>query len=212
MDQTVKMSKCGVFSLTILVISTLQVQQSSGSVSVGANIGIPDLFKPSSQYHYVKQSYPYYLDEYQYRQLSTDKNYFDDEDEDEILYELGEISELDEIDRQTDPSLVNDNGGQLFGGLTPLLFTSALVVGLRYSNIVVTQSQNLTVSSSVPSLTTSCLSTPLLPTPPCLSDSGPCLSSQCFQTSPCLGGRKGVSEKTVWTTSWTMRRILWAKI
>ena len=166
MDQTVKMSKCGVFSLTILVISTLQVQQSSGSVSVGANIGIPDLFKPSSQYHYVKQSYPYYLDEYQYRQLSTDKNYFDDEDEGEILYDLGEISELDEIDRQTDPSLVNDNGGQLFGGLTPLLFTSALVVGLRYSNIVVTQSQNLTVSSSVPSLTTSCLSTPLLPTPP----------------------------------------------
>ena len=114
-----------------MVISTLQIQRSSGSVSVGANIGIPDLFKPSSQYHYVKQSYPYYLDEYQYRQLSTDKNYFDDEDEGEILYDLGEISELDEIDRQTDPSLVNDNGGQLFGGLTPLLFTSALVVGLR---------------------------------------------------------------------------------
>ena len=128
------MSKWRVFtvSLTIMVISTLQ--QSFGSVSVGANIGIPDLFEPSSQYHYVKQSYPYYLDEYQYRHLSTDKNYFDDDDEDEMMeFDLGEVSELEEIDRQVTaggPGLVDD-GGQLFGGLTPLLFTSALVVGLR---------------------------------------------------------------------------------
>ena len=112
-----------------MLISTLH--RSSGSVSVGANIGIPDLFEPSSQYHYVKQSYPYYLDEYQYRQLSMDKNYFDDEDEDELVFELGEVGELDEIDRQVGGPGVVDNGGQLFGDLTPLLFTSALVVGLR---------------------------------------------------------------------------------
>ena len=115
--------------VAIMLISTLH--RSSGSISVGANVGIPDLFKPSSEYHYVKQSYPYYLDEYQYRELSLDKNYLDDEDEEEILFELGEVSELDEIDRQVGgPGLVDD-GGQLFGDLTPLLFTSALVVGLR---------------------------------------------------------------------------------
>lgn len=124
------MSKWRVFTvLAIMLISTLH--RSSGSVSVGANIGIPDLFEPSSQYHYVKQSYPYYLDEYQYRQLSMDKNYFDDEDEDELVFELGEVGELDEIDRQVGGPGVVDNGGQLFGDLTPLLFTSALVVGLR---------------------------------------------------------------------------------
>ena len=119
------MNKWRVF--TLVLVSTLQ--RSSGSVSVGANIGIPGLFKPSSQYHYVKESYPYYLDEDQYRQLSLEKNYFDEEDETELMLELGEVSELEEIDRQV--SGLVDEGGQLFGDLTPLLFTSALVVGLR---------------------------------------------------------------------------------
>ena len=125
------MSKWIVFTVvTIMLISTLH--RSSGSVSVGANVGIPDLFQPSSEYHYVSQSYPYYLDEYQYRQLSMEKNYFDDEDEVEIMLDLGEVTELDEIDRQViGPGPGPGDGGQLFGDLTPLLFTSALIVGLR---------------------------------------------------------------------------------
>ena len=123
------MNKWRVFSLTATIVLVSTLQRSSGSVSVGANIGIPDLFKPSSQYHYVKESYPYYLDEYQYRQLSLDKNYFDEEDEEEALLELGEVSELEEIDRQVTGQV--GDGGQLFGDLTPLLFTSALIVGLR---------------------------------------------------------------------------------
>ena len=125
------MNKWRVFSLTATIVLVSTLQPSSGSVSVGANIGIPDLFEPSSPYHYVRQSYPYYLDEYQYRQLSQDKNYFDEEDEDEALLELelGEVSELEEIDRQVTGQV--EDGGQLFGDLTPLLFNSALVVGLR---------------------------------------------------------------------------------
>ena len=124
------MNKWGIFTVALILLSALQ--QSSGSVSVGANIGIPGLFKPSSQYHYVRESYPYYLDEYQYRQLSMEKNYFDDEDEEEIMLELGEVTELDEIDRQViGPGPGPGDGGQLFGDLTPLLFTSALIVGLR---------------------------------------------------------------------------------
>ena len=136
LDLTVRMSKWRVSTVSLLLISTLQ--PSSGSVSVGANIGIPDLFEPSSPYHYVRQSYPYYLDEYQYRHLSTDKNYLDDEAEDEMLEfdladlgEFSEFSELDEVDRQQGTPGLVDDGGQLFGDLTPLLFTSALVVGLR---------------------------------------------------------------------------------
>ena len=131
------MSNWRVFTvLTIMLISTRH--RSSGSVSVGANVGIPDLFKPSSEYHYVKQSYPYYLDEYQYRQLSMDKNYLDDEDEEEIMFDLAEVSDLDEIDRQVGLPGVVDDGGPLFGDLTPLLFTSALVVGLSavFNNVV----------------------------------------------------------------------------
>ena len=113
--------------LIALLVAVLH--QSQASVNVGANLGIPGLFQPSTEYHYVKQSYPYYLDEYPYQQ--PDKNYFEAEDPDVDIDIMNEIRELDEIDRQVSSPGIVDQGGQLFGDLTPLLFTSALVVGLR---------------------------------------------------------------------------------
>ena len=115
---------------TFVLLSLLE--RSSCSVNVGANLGISGLFNPSTQYHYVRQSYPYYMDEYQYRNM--DSSYLEGGQEEENEHDidiLDEIYELNEIDRQVgSPDLVDD-GGQLFGDLTPLLLTSALVVGLR---------------------------------------------------------------------------------
>ena len=72
------------------------------------------------------------MDEYQYRNM--DSSYLEggqEEDNEHDIDILDEIYELNEIDRQVgSPDLVDD-GGQLFGDLTPLLLTSALVVGLR---------------------------------------------------------------------------------
>ena len=113
---------------TLVLLSLLDL--SIGSVNVGANVGIADLFKPSTEYHYVRQSYPYYLDEYQFRNLN--ENLLDDgEEEYQDVTVLEDLSELDEIDRQVTGPGILDDGGQIFGDLTPLLFTSALVVGLR---------------------------------------------------------------------------------
>ena len=125
-DLTVRM-----FTTAVLLVFVLETETSSGSVSVGANVGISDLFKPSTEYHYVRQSHPYYLDEYQYQYPPLDFNYFHDEDIEESLEPYEEVIELDEIDRQVGSPGVGDPGAGLFGDLTPLLLTSALVVGLR---------------------------------------------------------------------------------
>ena len=130
LDLTVEMNKWRTLTGTLVLLSLLE--RFSCSVNVGANLGISGLFNPSTQYHYVRQSYPYYMDEYQYRNM--DSSYLEGGQEEENEHDidiLDEIYELNEIDRQVgSPDLVDD-GGQLFGDLTPLLLTSALVVGLR---------------------------------------------------------------------------------
>ena len=127
-DLTVEMNVRRGLTGALVLLSVLD--RSSGSVNVGANLGISGLFQPSTEYHYVRQSYPYYLDEYQYRQL--DQNFLEDvEEEDQDLTVMQDFNDLDEIDRQVTGPGILDDGGQIFGDLTPLLFTSALVVGLR---------------------------------------------------------------------------------
>jgi len=134
-DLTVEMNVRRGLTGTLMLLSVLD--RSTGSVNVGANLGISGLFNPSTEYHYVSQSYPYYLDEYQYRQL--DQNFLEDQEmEDQDVTILQDFNDLDEIDRQVTGPGILDDGGQIFGDLTPLLFTSPLVVGLSamFNNVV----------------------------------------------------------------------------
>merc|ERR1711976_694975 len=125
-------------SILFLVISV------KGSVSVGANVGLSNLlFKASSKAPNVPHSYPSYVDEYKYQYpgnaLSLDT--LESGNEDLLQYNDDQYDLLFDVDRQVtgEQFVVND---QIvtpgLENLSPLLLTSALVIGLSavFANVI----------------------------------------------------------------------------
>jgi len=128
-----------------------------GSVSVGANVGLSNLlFKASSKAPNVPHSYPSYIDgyKYQYPGQGLGLDTLETEDAEVPQYD-DQYGVIFDVDRQVagDNLIVDDYDRQVEGeqflvddqiltpgleGLSPLLLTSALVIGLSavFANVI----------------------------------------------------------------------------